>query len=217
MLYKLQREDLKINKENLIDKLRISEDDMEEFLEFYNNCLDIACPKYLYEKKEITSIDESCVMIEKIPIKSIIATQKMTHTGYAYPYVVTCGKEIYDYTHGISDPFVSYWADTIMEQLLYLAIKKMNQDMKNEFKLEKTASVNPGSTVDWHISGQKELFSMFSDKIEETGIFLTSTFLMLPIKSASGIVFSTEEDYTNCQDCERKHCPNRRKENVKSI
>ena len=53
---------------------------------------------------------------------------------------------------------------------------------------------------------------MLKDKIEDTGITLTDSFLMLPNKSGSGVVYETKEDYMNCQDCKREKCPNRKKE-----
>lgn len=216
MVFKLSKDELTVDKEAIIQKLRISEDDMDEFNEIFEKCMSIACPKYLFAKKEITAIDDNSVQIEEITIKSKIASKNMRNTGYAYPYVVTCGHEIYEYAHSISDPFVSYWIDHIMEQLLYIAIKHMNHDMKSIYNLTKTASVNPGSTVDWPISGQAQLFSMIEDEIKDTGITLTPSFLMLPNKSASGVVFATEEDYMNCQYCKRKNCPNRRKEYIQT-
>ncbi|HOD92599.1 MAG TPA: vitamin B12 dependent-methionine synthase activation domain-containing protein [Clostridia bacterium] len=216
MVFKLKKEELTINKQAIIEKLRISEDDIDEFNEIYEKCINIACPKYLFAKKEITAIDEDSVQIEGITIKSRIASKNMRNTGYAYPYVVTCGHEIYEFAHSISDPFVSYWIDHIMEQLLYLTMVKMKQHMKASYNLGKTATVNPGSTVDWPISGQSQLFALLSDEIKDTGIILTPSFLMLPNKSASGVVFVTEEDYMNCQDCKRKNCPNRRKEYIQS-
>ncbi|MFA5342161.1 MAG: vitamin B12 dependent-methionine synthase activation domain-containing protein [Clostridia bacterium] len=216
MIFKLHREDLMVNKETIIDKMRISEDDMDEFNEIFEKCMSIASPKYLFAKKEITAIDEDSVQIESVTVKSKIASKNMRNTGYAYPYVVTCGHEIYEYAHSISDPFISYWIDHIMEQLLYIAMKRMNHDLKTMYNLGKTASVNPGSTVDWPISGQAQLFTMLKDEIKETGITLTPSFLMLPNKSASGVVFATEEDYMNCQYCKRKNCPNRRKEYIQT-
>lgn len=212
MIKFLRKDDLHIDKHALIEKLRVNEDDLEEFNLVYEKCMEIACAKYILQKKEITAITEEYVEIEGILVKSKIAVKNMKNTGYAYPYVVTCGRELYDYSCTISDPFVNYWVDILMEQVLYLAINRMDEDFKKTYNIHKTASVNPGSTIDWPISGQTELFLMLSDEIDQSGIKLTPTFLMLPNKSASGIMFATDEDYMNCQYCKRKNCPNRRKD-----
>ena len=214
MVFKLSKDELTVDKEAIIQKLRISEDDMDEFNEIFEKCMSIACPKYLFAKKEITAIDDNSVQIEEITIKSKIASKNMRNTGYAYPYVVTCGQEIYEYALYLI--LLWYWMTTLWNNLLYLTMVKMKQHMKASYNLGKTATVNPGSTVDWPISGQSQLFALLSDEIKDTGIILTPSFLMLPNKSASGVVFVTEEDYMNCQDCKRKNCPNRRKEYIQS-
>lgn len=214
MVIKLSKDDYTIDKEDIIKRLRISEDDIDEFNEVYDKCISIACPKYLFTKKEITGIDDDWVCIEDVIINSRIAAKNLRHTGYVYPYVATCGHEVHEYSKSISDPFVGYWIDYIMEKLLHTAIRCLNRDMKNTYDLKKTASVNPGSTVDWPISGQAQLFEIMKEEIKDTGVTLTPSFLMLPHKSVSGLTFITDKDYVNCQYCQRKNCPNRRKEYI---
>ena len=46
--------------------------------------------------------------------------------------------------------------------------------------------------------------------MEDIGVELTDTFLMLPVKSGSGLLFETEQSYENCSMCPRTDCPNRR-------
>jgi len=41
-------------------------------------------------------------------------------------------------------------------------------------------------------------------------VTLTDSFIMVPLKSASGLLFPTESTYENCQLCPREACPNRR-------
>jgi hypothetical protein len=38
---------------------------------------------------------------------------------------------------------------------------------------------------------------------------LTDSFLMIPNKTVSGFLFSTEKDYRSCKICRRKNCPGR--------
>ena len=42
------------------------------------------------------------------------------------------------------------------------------------------------------------------------GVRLTDSFLMVPMKSISGILFPTEVRFESCQLCPRKDCPGRR-------
>ena len=45
MVFKLSKDELTVDKEAIIQKLRISEDDMDEFNEIFEKCMSIACHK----------------------------------------------------------------------------------------------------------------------------------------------------------------------------
>ncbi len=70
--------------------------------------------------------------------------------------------------------------------------------------------MNPGSLDDWPLAEQRQLFSVFGDVKKLIGVELTDSFLMVPIKSVSGVVFPTEHRFESCQLCQREGCPNRR-------
>ena len=66
----------------------------------------------------------------------------------------------------------------------------------------------------WHINGQKKLFAAL--RPEEIGITLTSQFLMVPLKSVSGVIvigpkriFAFEQNFTFCAECEAHSCRDR--------
>jgi len=74
--------------------------------------------------------------------------------------------------------------------------------------------MNPGSgDVDtWPIEQQTELFALLggTDEVRKhSGVELTDSFLMIPNKSMSGILFPTETDFRSCQVCHRAACPSR--------
>ncbi|MFQ5997134.1 MAG: vitamin B12 dependent-methionine synthase activation domain-containing protein [Dehalococcoidales bacterium] len=75
--------------------------------------------------------------------------------------------------------------------------------------------MSPGSGAAdvWPLQQQKELFSLFGGraKVEELiGVRLTDKYLMIPIKSVSGIFFPTQTEFTTCQLCPREACIRRR-------
>ena len=70
--------------------------------------------------------------------------------------------------------------------------------------------MNPGSLADWPLEQQAELFEVLGDVRGAVGVELTESCLMIPIKSVSGIRFSTEVQFENCQLCPRDVCPGRR-------
>ena len=211
-LVSIETKNIHLDKKAIMEKLRIDESDAEEFDDIFNKCMSVAVPKYLFDKKEITEIYEDSVDVEGDVINSRIAAKNLKNCGYVYPYLCTCGKEVYDYANTIDDTFLRYWADMIMQEMVFVAIKLMHEDILKEYDIKKSASINPGSTVDWHISGQTALFSMLKDMVSEIGIELTPSYLMLPQKSTSGIIYESDENYVNCQYCKRAKCPSRRKE-----
>ena len=67
-----------------------------------------------------------------------------------------------------------------------------------------------GAADVWPIAQQKELFSIFGNVEDLIGVKLTDRYLMIPIKSVSGILFETETTFVTCQLCPREACIRRR-------
>ena len=70
--------------------------------------------------------------------------------------------------------------------------------------------MNPGSLDGWPIEQQVELFNLLENKNKDLGVELTESFLMVPQKSVSGILFKSKSGYTNCKLCEMVNCPSRK-------
>ena len=91
------------------------------------------------------------------------------------------------------------------------ARKHLDEHLNRKFLLGKTSTMSPGSgdaTV-WPIEQQRDLFALIGDVEGMIDVKLTDSFLMIPNKSTSGIVFPTEKDFRSCQVCHRENCPGR--------
>ena len=97
-----------------------------------------------------------------------------------------------------------------MEMALAAALDQLHTHLEEKYHLGRVKAMNPGSLEDWPIGQQKELFRILGDVKSAIGVELTDSCLMLPMKSASGILFQTESNFESCQLCPRKNCPNRR-------
>lgn len=129
----------------------------------------------------------------------------------AWCYVVTCGQELDALARAESDPLRAWLQDQINQDVLRQARLWTQRRVCASCGVEKLASVNPGSTADWPVSGQAELFALIGGVEGHTGVRLTEGFLMHPVKSVSGIWFEAPaEGYENCQLCPRQDCPGRR-------
>ena len=126
-----------------------------------------------------------------------------------YPYVATCGPKMAEYSDNLSDPLERYWWDMIMQNAVGTSRKALFDE------IEKVAgytpvSANPGSIGSWPINNQPALFSLIGDVEKMIGVTVAPSFLMVPLKSVSGIMFKSGGGFThNCCLCERKDCQGR--------
>jgi len=200
---------------NVEDYLKLLKIDMgydfaPEVLKLFEEGKKIGKPKALYGTAYIDDKGETWVDIEGIRFTSRILSINLKDVHRVFPYIVTCGMELSMWAKSINDPIERYWADTFCEMALRHAFKKMNDDFNNRLKPGKTATMNPGSLEDWPINEQKKLFSLMGEKVKSIGVELTESFLMVPVKSMSGLKFPTESTYENCMLCPRERCPGRR-------
>jgi len=196
----------------LLKKLRI--DGRPEYAErcsrLAREAATVARPKGAYRLAYVDSKTEDSVIVDGVALASRILRVNLGDVHRVFPFVVTCGAELEAWSQTITDMLERFWADTIMEDALRTAFEVLNEDMTRRYQLGKTAMMNPGSLEDWPIEQQTELFRILGNGTEQIGVKLTDSFLMVPIKSASGLRFPTETNFENCQLCPRETCPNRR-------
>ena len=195
----------------LCEKLKLDEDFQDEFRDIYDEGLKIAAPKMIYGKCPVTRLDDGeSVLVGDMQFKSRVLHTNMKNIQWAYPYVATCGRELYEFSMAQGDPLSQFWVDTISEAMLGQALTEGTKAAQEREHTETLYAMNPGSLPNWPISQQRPLFALLGDVMGEIGVELTESFLMLPVKSVSGLLFEAAEHYTNCTLCPRDGCPNRR-------
>src|SRR5690606_16872441 len=142
---------------------------------------------------------EDFVNIDGIEFKSRVLSVNLKNVNRVIPYIVTCGLELDELSNSISDVLLQYYLDEIKKMVVGEASSYLFELVKKRFRLTKIARMNPGSLEDWPISQQVPLFSIFGDTQASIGVTLTDSYLMIPTKSVSGIIFPTEVTYENCQ------------------
>lgn len=201
-----------LNFEELLTRLHIREGTLyvkriEEILQEAKN---IANLKVLYKVAYIEEKDDDSVVIDGIRFSSRVLRVNLDSVNRVFAYVVTCGHELEKWSEGFTDMLEIFWVDTIKELALKSARTTFTNHLKDKFELGKIADMNPGSLGDWPISQQRELFQLLEDPKELVGVELKPSFLMIPIKSVSGIYFPTETNYKNCMLCPKGECPGRK-------
>lgn len=172
----------------------------------------IARPKAVYEVLYIENKGEDSLDIGGIKFTSRVLRVNLEKVERVFPYVVTCGRELYDIDIPSNELLKSYLLDQIRETVLVSARKYLEDYLIEKYALGQLSRMSPGSgsTTVWPITQQKQLFSIFGNVEELIGVRLTTTMLMIPVKSVSGIFFPTEIKFETCQLCPRDRCIGRR-------
>ena len=190
-------------------RLRVNEDFEDEFREIFAECQRVGRPKGVFGECPVFQ-DEAGTHVGDQAFKSRVMRVNFKDSARAFPYVITCGRELYELARATDDPLERYWIDAISELALREVGLRLHRAVIDAYGLTRVNSMNPGSLSDFPLPCQRGLFALLEGGAAEIGVELTDSFLMLPYKSASGIYYESAEHYENCQLCPRRDCPNRR-------
>jgi hypothetical protein len=196
----------------LQERLRVREGSSyaDAFERLVSEALAIARPKALFKVALIDEAGDDYVIIDGVRFRSRVLRVNLDRVHRVFPYVTTCGVELWDWARGLDDTLQRYWADAISEMALRGAIQALDEHLAERYRPGQLARMNPGSLGEWPIREQRALFELLGDPQAAIGVELLNSCLMVPSKSVSGIQFPTEEGFLNCQLCPRQDCPGRR-------
>ena len=178
------------------------------------SALPVARPKALYKVCYIDGRSEEGVELEGVRFSSSVLSRNLGDVERVFPYIATCGAELDGLDIPEGDVLARYALDGFKETALRAAVDHLRRHLAEEYGLEpgKLSTMNPGSGNRdvWPISQQQPLFRLLGDVEGSIGVRLTDSFLMIPNKTVSGILFPTEVPFVSCQLCTREDCPRRR-------
>lgn len=188
------------------------EEDAALIRPYYEKAMELARPKALIKECFVDSIAGDAVTIDGITFHSAAMASHLKDIHRVFAYITTCGSEVDEWSHSVDDYIMSLWLDMLKEMILGECMKCFFERVKKQNAITKFATLNPGSgDADvWPIAQQVGLFELIGDVEADIGVRLKPSYLMLPTKSTSGILFPTSMDYVNCVLCTRETCPNRR-------
>lgn len=170
----------------------------------------LARPKAIYKVARVEHIDENSVNIDGITFTSKALVKNLEKEYRAFPCVCTCGRELDAIKIPAGEAMRAFCFDTIKNYALYISIQYVAEYIKKRYAVKKISHMNPGEFMDWPLSQQKQMFTLFSDSEKLIGVTLTDSNVMKPEKSRSGIYFSNEVGFESCQLCTNIKCPGRR-------
>jgi hypothetical protein len=158
---------------------------------------------YLDEKRD-------GVVVDGVSFSSRVLRRNLDGVGRVFPFVATLGKALDETIAATEDMLEKYLLDEIGNMALREARGRFEKHLRSTFALEKLSCMAPGSLEDWPIEQQQPLFRLLSGVESAIGVSLTSSCLMLPRKSVSGIYFPSEASFFSCQLCPRERCDARK-------
>lgn len=162
---------------------------------------------YIDPAPEDCTQNSVCLLGERLHSKLLavhLASQERV-----FPFVATCGQELAAWVDSKTDLMENYLAHALAEQATHMAADALRQDIEARYGLHDLSRMQPGSLPDWPIDQQAPLFRILGHIPEKAQVSLTSSCLMLPTSSLSGIYFQDPEGFISCQLCTRK-CPRRK-------
>jgi len=198
--------------DEILTRFHLASDDAEAevALDLAATARGMARPKAMYRSAYIEARDPGSVTIDGIAFPSRVLSVNLEPVHKVFPYVATCGVEMWDWFQTIHDPLESFWADTLMVMALRTAIEACARHTRAHTHAGPTSVMQPGSLEDWPLTQQAPLFALLGDPAAAVGVRLSESFLMIPTKSVSGLRFPSETGFENCQLCPREICPGRR-------
>ena len=187
-------------------------DDAEELLALMDVAVKVGKPKAAYTVSFVEGRDGDTLEVGGISFTSRTLARNLESSERIFPLVATCGHEMDESRPARGDMLKEFWWDLIKTELLGAANRHLDDHLHRKFRLGKTAVMRPGSgdVSVWPIEQQRGLFALLGDDVEQAiGVRLTDSFLMVPNKTTSGILFPTEVDFRSCEVCHRENCPSR--------
>ena len=189
------------------DKSEHIENSVQQIIEIVRP---IVRPKAIYEVSYVDSKNEDSLDVGGTRFTSRVLRVNLDKIERVFPYIATCGSEVDEITIPSEHLMENFYLDTIKGMVLGSAISYLKDYLTRNYALGQVTHMNPGSLDDWPVTQQKELFSIFGNVEDCIGVKLTESYLMIPLKSVSGIYFPTQIKFESCQLCPREECSGRR-------
>lgn len=169
-------------------------------------------PRALFAEAFIDEHGEDSVSVDGVMYRSRVLARNLADLYRVFPYIATCGPEADEAAEPGGDFLTQFWIDAIKTEALAAARTFLVDHLMRSYATGNLSSMNPGSgdAELWPIQEQKLLFDYMGDTEAMAGVRLTSSYLMIPNKSVSGILFPSEITFTTCCLCHRERCIGRR-------
>jgi cobalamin-dependent methionine synthase I len=197
--------------DSLVRQLRVKNPaDLQDLGRLTCQAQEIARPKAAYRPVYLQQIGEDWVSVNEVTFSSRVLAVNLKDTHRVFVYMATCGVELSEWAHSLTDMVHQWWAEEIKVRALRAAVHALNEHIDRAYAPGKTSVMNPGSLADWPLTQQRPFFAIMDEAATALGVTLSDSCLMTPNKSVTGIRFPLEVRFESCQLCPMPDCPGRR-------
>jgi hypothetical protein len=182
----------------------------KEFADLLEEARAIARPKAAFHVAVVHERGEAHVIIDGVRFDSSILRINLEESPVVFPFVATCGHELNELSDRLEGTLHLFWADTLKMLALGAAMSILDEHLKERVSPAELSCMNPGSLEDWPLPQQSPMFDLLGQAPQKIGVSLTKSYVLIPLKSVTGVQFVTQEKYFNCQLCPRENCEGRR-------
>lgn len=171
--------------------------------------LELAEPRGLYAVHPLGERGENWIDVGGTRLRSGVLARHTRGADRAFPYLVTLGPRVEEEVSRTADLLEQYCLHEVANLALARARDALRARVGEAFALPKLYSLAPGSLPDWPLTEQRALFGLLGDVEGRLGVRLTESFLMIPRKSLSGLLFPSDRPFVSCRLCDSRDCPGR--------
>ncbi len=203
---------VEINANTLMDRIKLRENQRgsEDFLWAVETAKDLIHPRAIVGVGMVTCIDDTKVRIDDQAFTSRILRVNLDPCDKAFPFIATIGPELENIAATQKKLTRKFFLELVGDYSLIFSVFQIEEKIKEMYSIQRISSMSPGEIQNWPLKEQVPLFTLFGGHLNQIGVNLTSSLMMKPRKSRSGIVFENDTGYINCQFCVMDRCPGRR-------
>jgi len=165
----------------------------------------------VYRACDVQHAEGERVIVGGVSFRSCMLAEQLTDARHAFPFVLTCGSDVDSLSAKAADPFESYCIEAIAHVQLRDACQALLHRIQTTHDTLALASMYPGAGRPdlWPIEQQGPLFALLGDVEAAIGVRLTDNYMMIPMKTISGIAHPSASGFVSCQHCNREDCESR--------
>jgi hypothetical protein len=166
-------------------------------------------PKALYKIGCVENKTTDSLEIDGVKFASRLLRLNLDRIDTVFLFVATIGTEI-DSLAEPPDVITRFCLDAVKNAILFEASTYLQDYLARRYHAGQLSTLNPGETTSFPIDQQKNLFAILGDVERVIGVKLTAHCALVPVKSRSGLFYSTETEFISCRLCTNQRCMGRR-------